>query len=53
MVPGKMVAEFGLSADEASRYVATIGGFLKENFEFYEYYFLSLEKGTLSLEVWF
>lgn len=48
-----MVAKFSLSADEARRYVTTIAGFLKENFEFYEYYFLSLEKGTLSLDVWF
>lgn len=48
-----MVAKLGLSADEARRYVTTIASFLKGNFEFYEYYFLNLEKGVLSLEVWF
>jgi hypothetical protein len=53
MVPEKMVAKFGLSDNDARRYVTTIASFLKENYEFYEYYFLSLEQETLGLNNWF
>jgi hypothetical protein len=37
-----MVAKFGLSVDEGRNYVTTIANFLRENYEFYEFYFLSL-----------
>jgi hypothetical protein len=53
MAPAKMVAKFALAVEEARNYVTTIAAFLRENYEFYEYYFLSLERGILGLDGWF
>lgn len=53
MHPFKMLTKYGLSFDEGRVFVSTIRDFLAENFEFYEYYFLALERRTLSLDVWF
>jgi len=53
MAPHKMLSKFALPAEEARCYVTTIATFLKENYEFYEFYFLSLERGVLGVEGWF
>lgn len=42
MAPHKMLSKFALYAEEARCYVTTIATFLRENYEFYEFYFLSL-----------
>lgn len=51
--PFRMLTKYGLSFDEGRAFVSTLRDFLVENYEFYEYYFLALERRTLSLHAWF
>ena len=51
--PFRALNKYGLSFDEGRVFVSTVRDFLAENYEFYEYYFLALERGTLSLQAWF
>ena len=51
--PFRMLTKYGLSFDGGRVFVRTIRDFLAENYEFYEYYFLALERRVLSLHGWF
>lgn len=51
--PQRLIPRYGLSTDQARQFVKTILYFMRENYEFYEYYFIGVEKGVLRMESWF
>jgi hypothetical protein len=51
--PAPMLKKYSIGGEDGRRFVRAINGFIKENYEFYEFFFLGVEQGRLKIDTWF